>query len=78
MLGGQSGFIAHHRSFQGTLVFDGAPWPPVDLGCSTLGHNRHDPFILTARLVLGSTAPRLLLPPLRQQLRPSRSPHWRT
>jgi len=32
MLGGQSGFMAHHGSFQGSLVFDGALWPPSDLG----------------------------------------------
>jgi leucyl aminopeptidase (aminopeptidase T) len=32
MLGGQSGFMAHHGSFQGTLVFDGCLWPPTDVG----------------------------------------------
>jgi len=32
MLGGQSGFMAHHDSFEGTLVFDGCLWPPADLG----------------------------------------------
>ena len=32
MLGGQSGFMAHHGSFQGTLVFDGCLWPPASLG----------------------------------------------
>lgn len=32
MLGGQSGFNAYHESFQGTLVFDGALWPPASLG----------------------------------------------
>ncbi len=32
MLGGQSGFMAHRESFEGTLVFDGALWPPAELG----------------------------------------------
>jgi leucyl aminopeptidase (aminopeptidase T) len=32
MLGGQSGFMAHRESFEGVLVFDGALWPPVELG----------------------------------------------
>ncbi|MDI7277287.1 MAG: hypothetical protein QME94_15025 [Anaerolineae bacterium] len=32
MLGGQSGFMAYRESFQGTLVFDGALWPPAELG----------------------------------------------
>jgi leucyl aminopeptidase (aminopeptidase T) len=32
MLGGQSGFMIHRQSCQGVLVFDGALWPPVELG----------------------------------------------
>ncbi len=32
MLGGQSGFAALPESINGTLVFDGAVWPPDDLG----------------------------------------------
>ena len=32
MLGGQSGFMAHRESFEGTLVFDGALWPPAEIG----------------------------------------------
>jgi leucyl aminopeptidase (aminopeptidase T) len=32
MLGGQSGFMAHRESYEGVLVFDGALWPPVELG----------------------------------------------
>ncbi len=32
MLGGQSGYMFHRESFEGTLVFDGALWPPVELG----------------------------------------------
>jgi leucyl aminopeptidase (aminopeptidase T) len=40
MLGGQSGFMAHHGSFQGTLVFDGCLWPPAELGLL------HSPVVL--------------------------------
>jgi leucyl aminopeptidase (aminopeptidase T) len=32
MLGGQSGFMAHRESYEGILVFDGALWPPAELG----------------------------------------------
>jgi leucyl aminopeptidase (aminopeptidase T) len=32
MLGGQSGFMAYRESYEGTLVFDGALWPPAELG----------------------------------------------
>jgi leucyl aminopeptidase (aminopeptidase T) len=32
MLGGQSGFMIHRKSCEGVLVFDGALWPPVELG----------------------------------------------
>ncbi len=32
MLGGQSGFAAQLPSFEGKLVFDGALWPPAELG----------------------------------------------
>jgi leucyl aminopeptidase (aminopeptidase T) len=32
MLGGQSGFLTYHDSFEGTLVFDGCISPPMDLG----------------------------------------------
>ena len=32
MLGGQSGFMIHRQSFEGTLVFDGTLWPPAELG----------------------------------------------
>jgi len=32
MLGGQSGFMAHRESYEGKLVFDGALWPPAELG----------------------------------------------
>jgi len=32
MLGGQSGFMAHRESYEGVLVFDGALWPPAELG----------------------------------------------
>jgi leucyl aminopeptidase (aminopeptidase T) len=32
MLGGQSGPMAHRESFQGTLVYDGAIWPPAEIG----------------------------------------------
>jgi leucyl aminopeptidase (aminopeptidase T) len=32
MLGGQSGFMIHRESVEGTLVFDGALWPPAELG----------------------------------------------
>jgi leucyl aminopeptidase (aminopeptidase T) len=32
MLGGQSGFMALRESYEGTLVFDGALWPPAELG----------------------------------------------
>jgi leucyl aminopeptidase (aminopeptidase T) len=32
MLGGQSGFMAFRESYNGELIFDGAIWPPADLG----------------------------------------------
>ena len=32
MLGGQSGFMLHRESCHGVLVFDGALWPPAELG----------------------------------------------
>ena len=32
MLGGQSGFMAHRESYEGVLVFDGALWPPAEIG----------------------------------------------
>jgi leucyl aminopeptidase (aminopeptidase T) len=32
MLGGQTGPMAHRESFEGVLVFDGAIWPPAELG----------------------------------------------
>ena len=32
MLGGQSGFMAYRESYEGDLVFDGALWPPTELG----------------------------------------------
>ena len=32
MLGGQSGFMAYRESYEGVLVFDGALWPPAELG----------------------------------------------
>lgn len=32
MLGGQSGFMIHRESVEGMLVFDGALWPPAELG----------------------------------------------
>lgn len=32
MLGGQSGFMAYRESYEGTLVFDAAVWPPADIG----------------------------------------------
>ena len=32
MLGGQSGPMAHRESFQGVLVYDGAIWPPAEIG----------------------------------------------
>jgi leucyl aminopeptidase (aminopeptidase T) len=32
MLGGQSGFMAYRESYNGMLVFDGALWPPAELG----------------------------------------------
>ena len=32
MLGGQSGYMFHRESFEGVLVFDGALWPPAELG----------------------------------------------
>ncbi len=32
MLGGQSGFMAFRESYEGLLVFDGALWPPAELG----------------------------------------------
>jgi leucyl aminopeptidase (aminopeptidase T) len=32
MLGGQSGFQIHRKSFEGVLVFDGTLWPPTELG----------------------------------------------
>ncbi len=32
MLGGQSGFMIHRESVGGVLVFDGALWPPAELG----------------------------------------------
>jgi len=32
MLGGQSGFMAYRESYEGELVFDGALWPPTELG----------------------------------------------
>jgi leucyl aminopeptidase (aminopeptidase T) len=32
MLGGQSGYMIHRESVEGTLVFDGALWPPAELG----------------------------------------------
>jgi leucyl aminopeptidase (aminopeptidase T) len=41
MLGGQSGFMAYRESYQGSLVFDGALWPPSDLGVL------HEPVRLT-------------------------------
>jgi leucyl aminopeptidase (aminopeptidase T) len=41
MLGGQSGFMAFRKSFHGPLVFDGALWPPSELGIL------HNPVRLT-------------------------------
>jgi len=35
MLGGQSGFMAIRESYNGVLVFDGALWPPAELGLLT-------------------------------------------
>ena len=32
MLGGQSGPMAHRESFEGILVYDGAIWPPAEIG----------------------------------------------
>lgn len=32
MLGGQSGFMAYRESYTGVLVFDGAIWPPAEVG----------------------------------------------
>ncbi len=32
MLGGQSGFMAYRESYEGTLIFDAAIWPPSTLG----------------------------------------------
>jgi leucyl aminopeptidase (aminopeptidase T) len=32
MLGGQSGYMIHRESVEGVLVFDGAIWPPTELG----------------------------------------------
>ncbi|NMB88400.1 MAG: hypothetical protein GYA17_08555 [Chloroflexi bacterium] len=32
MLGGQSGFMAYRENYEGRLVFDGALWPPAELG----------------------------------------------
>jgi leucyl aminopeptidase (aminopeptidase T) len=32
MLGGQTGPMAHRESFEGVLVFDGAIWPPAEIG----------------------------------------------
>lgn len=32
MLGGQSGPMAYRESFEGTLVYDGAIWPPAEIG----------------------------------------------
>jgi len=32
MLGGQSGYMIHRESVDGVLVFDGAIWPPKELG----------------------------------------------
>ncbi len=32
MLGGQSGYMAHRESYEGVLIFDGAIWPPSELG----------------------------------------------
>jgi leucyl aminopeptidase (aminopeptidase T) len=32
MLGGQSGFMAQRESYEGTLVFDAALWPPAEIG----------------------------------------------
>lgn len=32
MLSGQSGFMAYRESYEGVLVFDGALWPPAELG----------------------------------------------
>jgi leucyl aminopeptidase (aminopeptidase T) len=32
MLGGQSGFMIYRESVEGILVFDGALWPPTELG----------------------------------------------
>jgi leucyl aminopeptidase (aminopeptidase T) len=32
MLGGQTGPMVHRESFQGVLVFDGAIWPPAEIG----------------------------------------------
>jgi leucyl aminopeptidase (aminopeptidase T) len=32
MLGGQSGFMAYRESYEGVLVFDGAIWPPSEIG----------------------------------------------
>jgi leucyl aminopeptidase (aminopeptidase T) len=37
MLGGQSGFMIHRESVEGTLVFDGALWPPAELGVLETG-----------------------------------------
>jgi len=32
MLGGQTGPMAHRESFEGVLVYDGAIWPPAEIG----------------------------------------------
>jgi leucyl aminopeptidase (aminopeptidase T) len=32
MLGGQSGFMAVREAYEGVLVFDGAIWPPAEIG----------------------------------------------
>ena len=41
MLGGQSGFMAYRESYDGVLVFDGAIWPPAEIGIL------HEPVYLT-------------------------------
>jgi leucyl aminopeptidase (aminopeptidase T) len=41
MLGGQSGFMAYRESYEGVLVFDGAIWPPAEVGIL------HEPVSLT-------------------------------
>jgi leucyl aminopeptidase (aminopeptidase T) len=54
MLGGQSGFMIYRESVEGTLVFDGALWPPVELGLGTNPNARRPDHVPEAEKIKGT------------------------